>query len=101
MTLFLFFQTLFQRLHQFVPAAHFFDLRHFFGRQIFFRDGFQPVGGNIDGVLAIFGEDTYEDFAKNLVEAIKQCFVFDQSGARQIVKFFRTLANHVGVQRGK
>ena len=36
--LFLFLKPLFQRLHQLVPAAHFFDLGHFLWRQIFLGD---------------------------------------------------------------
>ncbi len=101
MALFLLLEPLLQRLHQFIPTAHFLDLRHFFGREIFFGNGLQPICGNVDGVLAIFGKDAFEDLTEDLVEAVKQGFIFYQRRAREIIKLFRALADYVCVQRGE
>src|SRR3546814_7981163 len=55
--LLLFLEPLFQRLHDLVPVAERLDRGHFLGRQDFLGDRLQPVGGDVDRVLAIVGDD--------------------------------------------
>jgi len=97
--LFLFRETLFQRLHDFVPAAERLDLLHFLFGQIFLRDCLQPVERDVFFLHAVAGLDALEDFRKNLVEAIEQAFVLHEGGAGEIVKFFRIAADNVLFQR--
>ena len=101
MALFLLLEPLFQRLHQLVPAAHFFDLRHFLWRQIFLGNRLQPIGGYIDVVLAIFCKYAFENLAKYLIETVQKRFVFDQCGAGQIIKFFGALVDNIRIQSGE
>ena len=71
MTLFLFLKPLLQRLHQLVPATHFFNGSHFFGAEILLRNRLQPIRRNIDRVLPVFGKNSFEYLAKNLVEPVE------------------------------
>src|SRR3546814_14908274 len=70
--LLLFLEPLFQRLHDLVPVAERFDRRHFLGGQEFLGDRLQPVGGDVDRVLAIVGAEALEDLFEHLVEAVEQ-----------------------------
>src|SRR3546814_19982104 len=57
----LFLEPLLQRLHDLVPVAERLDRLHLLGRQIFFGDGLQPFLRDVDGVLAIVGEQRSEE----------------------------------------
>src|SRR3546814_2107981 len=56
--LLLFLEPLLQRLHDLVPVAERLDRGHFLGRQEFLGDRLQPVGGDVDRVLAIDRKST-------------------------------------------
>src|SRR3546814_16183973 len=73
--LLLFLEPLLQRLHDLVPVAERLDRGHFLGRQEFLGDRLQPVGGDVDRVLAIVGDDALEDLVEHLVDAVEQALV--------------------------
>ena len=99
MALLLFLEPLFQRLHDLVPVAERFDRRHFLGGQEFLGDRFQPVGGNIDRVLAVIGNDTLEDLVEHLVEAVEQAFVLHVDRAGQVIELLGAAVDHLAVER--
>ena len=94
MTAFLFFEALFQSLHQFFPAAERFDQLFFFFGEMAFREQFQPFFG--DFCLDILDiNDALEVRRKYAVVAIKVFFVFHQANACEMVKILNTAEDHL------
>ena len=95
----LFFEALFQLLHNFFPAAKRFDLGLFLFRQEFFRQGFQPVFGNFGNLAFAKAFQPFEHLAEHAVELVEIALVFHQRGAREIVEVFHIMLDNFGVQR--
>jgi hypothetical protein len=97
--LLLFLEPLLQRLHDLVPVAERFDRGHFLGGQEFLGDRLQPVGGDVDGVLAIIGEQALEDLVEHLVEAVEQPLVLHIDRAAQIIELLGATVDRLAVER--
>src|SRR3546814_7050244 len=96
--LLLFLEPLFQRLHDLVPVAERLDRGHFLGRQEFLGDRLQPVGGDVDRVLAIVGDDALEDLVEHMVEAVEQALVLHVDRAGQVIALFGAAVDHLAVR---
>jgi len=89
MATFLFFQPLFQRLHQLVKTTQRVNLGHFFGAEMLFRHFSQPFFGHINRVQHILHADLFQarkGRGKGAVEFVEIAFVFDHYGACQVVE---------------
>ena len=95
----LFFEALFQLLHNFFPAAERFDLGLFFFRQEFFRQRFQPVFRNFGNFAFAQAFQPFEHFTEYAVELVEIALVFHQRGAREVVEVFHLMLDNLGVQR--
>ncbi len=99
MALFLFFEPLFQRLHDLVPVSEGLDRFHFLRREEFLGDGLQPVFGDVDRVLAVIGHYALEHLLEHLIEAIQQALILHEGRAGEVVEGFRRLIDHVTIKR--
>lgn len=99
MALFLFLEPLLERFHDLVPVAEGLDLLHLLRGEELLGDGFQPVFGDIDRVLAVIGHDPLEDLLEHLVETVQQAFILHEGGAREVVERLGRLLDHVLVER--
>lgn len=101
MAMFLFLQTLLERLHNLVPVAQRLDLFHFLGRQIFFRHSAQPFLRNVGAGHIRLGEQALEHAGENLVEPVDQPFVLHVDRAGKIIELFGRPVDRFGLQRIK
>ena len=95
-TFFLLGEALLELLHDFVPAAQFFDSFLVFLGEMQRADPAQPFLGDVglDGVGQKL--ETFEDVGKDLVEAIEVALVFHERRPREIVEILDAIADDVG-----
>ena len=102
MALFLFFEALFQRLHQLVPA-HLLDGGFLLGREFVFQNLAQPVGRDLLGEVG-HQFDAFEVSTKGAVKLVVVLLVLHQGQAREVVEIVqrpgivRLGAHHTGLQ---
>ena len=88
MAFLLFFQTLFQRLHQFFPAAERFDFLLFLFGEEFFGHLAEPFFRQLLDINAFADAfEPFESMSEHLVEFIDIALVFDQCRAGEIIEF--------------
>ena len=85
-TAFLFFQTFFQRLHQFVETTEGFDEFFLFVGEDFFRELAQPFLGKFFAEKIVKFFHAFEILGEGAIEAIEVGFIFDQADARQMIE---------------
>ena len=99
MPAFLFFEALFQLLHDFVPTAERFDLGLFLFGEEFLGQGLQPIFGNFGNLAVAEAFQPFENMAEHLVELVEIALILHQGGARQVIEILDLIVDDVTVQR--
>ena len=96
---FLLFEALLQRLHDFFPAAEFFDLGFFFFGQEFLSERLQPFFGQLGGVVIERQVQSFEDMTENLIEFVEVALVLHQRSAGKEIEILHLVLDDVRIHR--